>query len=308
MLSVIVSQGLDNCELIVINDGSDDQTENICQLYAKTHKSIKVISISNSGVSVARNTGLQMATGKYIYFLDSDDTLSPGALSFFRETVVAHPSVDIFAFGYEANRDGKLEKKYVYRKYSGYCFNDSIDFLDLFFQKKICCHVCSLLISRNLLKKSGIVFTPSLRIGEDIEFIIKILSSKVQIHYDARLCFIYQIRNDSTMQGYKTYSKEIYNSFVIWKKIVMKTIEKHMDILPSANFFLANNFCSQLYRYLKSDFTNGDVSREFISNRKILFLKKRGNLFVHLIILIIRSVPIKLLYRIFGKNNDGNIC
>ena len=69
----IIQQTYDNLEIILINDGSTDNSPKICDNYAKKDKRIKVIHKKNGGLSDARNYGLEIATGKYISFVDSDD-------------------------------------------------------------------------------------------------------------------------------------------------------------------------------------------------------------------------------------------
>ena len=72
----------DNVQLILVDDGSEDQSGVICDKYFEKYpNNIKVIHKENGGVSSARNEGLKHVLGKYINFLDSDDTLSPNTLS-----------------------------------------------------------------------------------------------------------------------------------------------------------------------------------------------------------------------------------
>lgn len=72
-LDSITNQNTDSAEVIIINDGSVDNTESICSEYVKNFNNIHLISISNSGVSAARNTGIEKSKGKYIAFVDADD-------------------------------------------------------------------------------------------------------------------------------------------------------------------------------------------------------------------------------------------
>lgn len=107
--SILMQQGFD-LEILMINDGSKDNTLQILENLAEKDFRIKVINQQNQGLSGARNTGIEKATGDYIMFIDADDTLEPDALktiaSFFQEE-------DLFCFSY--NRifgDHKLPRKF----------------------------------------------------------------------------------------------------------------------------------------------------------------------------------------------------
>ena len=69
----VINQTYDNLEIILVNDGSKDNSLKICENYKNIDNRIKLISINNNGVSNARNIGIKNATGKYIGFVDSDD-------------------------------------------------------------------------------------------------------------------------------------------------------------------------------------------------------------------------------------------
>ena len=86
-LSSIINQTYCNFEVILINDGSTDNSLEICNKFALIDSRIKVISLSNHGVSYARNIGLNKATGNYITFLDSDDWLDSNTLFIVKEKI-----------------------------------------------------------------------------------------------------------------------------------------------------------------------------------------------------------------------------
>ena len=73
----ILNQSFTNFELILVDDGSPDNCGKICDEYKKKDSRIKVIHKKNGGLSDARNAGLNIATGKYIGFVDSDDIIHP---------------------------------------------------------------------------------------------------------------------------------------------------------------------------------------------------------------------------------------
>ena len=80
-LNSIVQQNCKECEVIIVDDGSTDNSLSLCQKYENEYDYIKVISQQNGGLSAARNTGIRSAKGRYILFLDSDDFLAADALS-----------------------------------------------------------------------------------------------------------------------------------------------------------------------------------------------------------------------------------
>ena len=76
-LESLVEQTYSNIEIILVNDASTDRSYQIMMQYAHVYKNIKVINLpNNKGVSFARNTGLDLASGAYIMFVDSDDLIS----------------------------------------------------------------------------------------------------------------------------------------------------------------------------------------------------------------------------------------
>lgn len=77
----VLRQTYRNIEIILINDGSTDNSGMICDSYAKKHANIRVVHQENGGLSDARNKGIELAKGKYLFFLDSDDWLDENCLA-----------------------------------------------------------------------------------------------------------------------------------------------------------------------------------------------------------------------------------
>lgn len=79
-ISSILKQSYSNLELILVNDGSTDDSAKICALFAQKDRRVKLITKANGGQSSARNLGLDVATGDLIMFVDSDDWLLDGCI------------------------------------------------------------------------------------------------------------------------------------------------------------------------------------------------------------------------------------
>lgn len=80
-LESILAQTVQDIEIIVIDDGSTDRTKDILEEYRKKNEQIRVITKENEGQGIARNVGMEAATGEYLFFADADDTLPKNALS-----------------------------------------------------------------------------------------------------------------------------------------------------------------------------------------------------------------------------------
>lgn len=107
----ILKQTFRNIEIILIDDGSSDKCPQICDLYAKRDPRIKVIHKENAGAGIARNSGIELATGKFISFVDSDDYIAPNMFEkLYNE--IEHKDVDaVFCNYYEVFDTGQRIKK-----------------------------------------------------------------------------------------------------------------------------------------------------------------------------------------------------
>ncbi|WP_368646161.1 glycosyltransferase family 2 protein [Alkalibacterium putridalgicola] len=100
----VMNQSYKNLEIILINDGSTDDSPSICDSYLHKDNRVKVIHQSNGGVSSARNAGLQEASGEYVQFVDSDDFLSEDMCE---ELIRAVSHTDIAICGYQGFDDNR---------------------------------------------------------------------------------------------------------------------------------------------------------------------------------------------------------
>jgi glycosyltransferase involved in cell wall biosynthesis len=91
----IINSAFSDIEIILVNDGSTDNSGEICEHYQRNDERFKVFHQLNAGVSVARNKGIDIATGKWIYFVDPDDWINKDAFDGIVSAIHSHPEVDI---------------------------------------------------------------------------------------------------------------------------------------------------------------------------------------------------------------------
>ena len=100
----LLAQDISNYEIILVDDGSPDECPQICDEYAATHSRIHVIHQENAGLSAARNAGIAVAQGEYIWFVDSDDYVEPNVLGALMEQI-ERDNLDVLRFRYQNVRE-----------------------------------------------------------------------------------------------------------------------------------------------------------------------------------------------------------
>lgn len=95
----LLAEQYSNVEIILVNDGSTDRSGEICQAYADKEKNIRYIGKENGGVSTARNAGLDIATGEYVLFVDSDDYVAQDYFSTI-DSICGETPADLIQFSY----------------------------------------------------------------------------------------------------------------------------------------------------------------------------------------------------------------
>ena len=106
----VLSQTYSDLEIILVDDGSDDSSGNLCDKYMEADPRVRVIHGCNQGAAFARNQGIEIARGEYITFIDSDDYVTPDYIERLVEAFEKHDCVLAICNSYNA-KDGKLTKR-----------------------------------------------------------------------------------------------------------------------------------------------------------------------------------------------------
>nr|WP_288730327.1 glycosyltransferase family 2 protein [uncultured Anaerobutyricum sp.] len=122
-INSLINQTLEDIEIILVDDGSPDDCPKMCDEYAQRDKRIRVIHKENGGLGFARNSGLEIARGEYIYFIDSDDYIAQNAFEiFYKEAKKNDADVCYGGFYLVDEENGKtipIEHEYKGRDYVG---------------------------------------------------------------------------------------------------------------------------------------------------------------------------------------------
>lgn len=237
-LESVLCQSFGDFECILIDDGSKDGSSEVCDKLAFQDPRIRVVHKENEGVAVARNTGIGMATGEFLMFLDSDDTLSEGLLENCAQKLQQTGSA-ILVFGYQrVATDGKILMSSVPSvkdtKMSMLDANYDLAFLlwNKVYEKRLFEEI-------NLEKFRGITFS------EDSILAIDLLSKTEKICFLPIVGYNYLCRENSATQGMtERHNLDELRSTKIIASILDTTENKNPKILSikkfNAKFFLIN--------------------------------------------------------------------
>lgn len=119
-LQSILNQSFTDFEVLIVDDGSTDDTEDVIETAFSNHPKIKYIRKKNEERSIARNAGFLLAAGEYVVFFDSDDLLLPHYLRTLDEAIEQYPDCNFFATKYQIDSDGNISTNEIVSLSSGF--------------------------------------------------------------------------------------------------------------------------------------------------------------------------------------------
>lgn len=245
-LDSVINQTYKNLEIILVDDGSPDNSGKICDEYAKKDKRIKVIHKNNGGVSSARNVGLSETNGNWIAFIDSDDWIEINYIEILINVAIRNNS-DIVICGYnrvvgdnsEALNCDNTVRQYNKKKFLLYCLTPQTGFGF--------CHMK--IIKKDIIK--DIKFSENLTVGEDALFNIMLSENiKNDVSFVKKALYNYRINNDSVVKKFdNNYVSKYLKAIQINKKYLF---ENYQDLEIKQGYYnfaafhvllIAVNYC-----------------------------------------------------------------
>ena len=210
----IIKQNYDDYEIILVNDGSKDNSGLICDSYAKQYKNIKVIHKNNGGLSDARNEGLKLAKGEYVLFIDSDDYIYPNSLKKISKILNESNEVDlVFLEALKFYPNGKIETLNNGLKRENISLKSHEEVLQFLCSlSKFPASAWSKIVKRELIIKNNLYFEKDL-ISEDVDWTLNLLIYAEKFDYCGDNYYCYrQNRLDSITNnlGIKSFNSLYY--------------------------------------------------------------------------------------------------
>lgn len=220
MVDSLLQQTIDVYEIILIDDGSTDSSGAICDYYAEQQANVRVVHKKNEGVSAARQTGLDVASGEYVIHADSDDWVEPTMLEeLYRKA--QEENADVVICDFYVNQD---DHQTYSKQRPTTCEPESV-LRDLF--QKLHGSCCNKLVRQVCYNKYNVKFPEGINHCEDLLFWVQLLQHpEIKISYLSHAYYHYCINEDSITRHYTRATYEMRQKFQ--KKLV--------DVLSSSGF------------------------------------------------------------------------
>lgn len=258
-------------EVICVNDGTPDNSMLIVDEFAIKHSNLHIVNQENQGLSCARNAGLRIAKGDYIWFVDSDDTIACGSLYSLKNYLFGNQIVEIWGFDIvrvqEFSREEIIERIILRNKDSN-LYTKNVNHHKLIHKTHVA-PVQRFVFKRDFLDHCNLTFHPGI-LHEDIEFMIRaffLAKNVVMINYSP---YRYLVRTSGSIMSSinirSVYSRlEIINSLLSYKRENVTTFKERMYF--NDNIFLQVLSILYLKQVQSSDYN------KLIKENKSLFRK-----------------------------------
>ncbi|WP_342042983.1 glycosyltransferase family 2 protein [Bacillus sp. OTU2372] len=282
-LDSLLEQTFKNIQIILIDDGSTDGSEIMCDSYAEKHENIEVIHKKNEGVSIARNQGIDLAKGKYIVFVDSDDWIEPTHVEDLYNLIDKKVQLGIIGYREVNENDISNKKSGNHSSFEKRLISRNKALNDIFDYVMYLGYLWNKIFERKIINQYHLRFNPQIKIWEDLVFCCQYITHIDNAIYNEKVSYNYLIRSNSTVNS-KSYDKERSKIFAvdIFESLMEEETRKKKLQSDSKFYTLVKKLYATTYikTIIDVEFANGNFDELYVE--KYLSKAKKYIDYVHL--------------------------
>ena len=260
----VLNQTYGDLDVILVNDGSDDGSGDICDYYASQDRRIQVIHTENNGVSIARNLGISKARGEYIQFVDSDDYVEPQMTELLVRAMVSHRT-DVVMCGLRRINNNETITS-AFNTTGCFSINDFVKENIEIISDNVIGSPCNKVFKRGIINKHTVRYPVDVHYAEDLLFNYEYLkhSNSVVLLPDALYNYC-RFNSDSLSSKFR---EDCYDHLYMVYKSTMGFVRRY-DLDETERRLLANKFAN-LYVSLVGHLYREDSTLSLAEKREIL--------------------------------------
>ena len=263
----IVNQTYSNFEILIINDGSTDNSEEICKEYICKDERIKYFYQENRGVSAARNYGIDMSEGEFIIFIDSDDYLEPDMLEkLYKNVLDNNCDISICNYALIKNND-RVENITEKIPQNILTKNEFIKFM--FSDKYYRGYLWNKLIKKDVI--ANIRFDTKLHVMEDMIFLLDISNNIEKAYFEENVFLYNYLQNSESILH--NFSEKHFSAVNSYKKIFDYIEKNKFEINQDDYYMICENYIFIFMNYYYYLYKNKKLTKE-IKNEKVMIRKQ----------------------------------
>lgn len=248
LVDTLNKQVYKNLEIIIVNDGSTDQTEQLLKKMTLSDKKYYIYTKVNGGAASARNYGIERSTGKYIAFIDADDYIFPEYISYLYKLLIDNDA-DMSCCSYYKMWDSEA-MPFFQEDDEIIVFNNKEALLDMLYRKHIVGGPYLKLYCAEIVKK--IDYPTDIVYGEDMIFTFNALKQCDCVVYGSKIKYIYYQHTTSVTHAKLINYSEYKKSWDKHKKEILEYAEKEEPQFSNAAnakcFILAIDYCCRIWK------------------------------------------------------------
>ncbi len=252
----------EDIEYILINDGSKDNSYKLCEEFKNTHKNVLYRYQENKGVSAARNNGIEISSGQYVMFIDSDDSIESGFFDYF---LTVNDRIDFAITGYSIVENENTIQSFLCQDFIG-TTEKFLEKIGYYTNPPYLYSPWAKIFKKSIIDKNGLRFDENITYGEDVIFVLEFLKNTEYIQSIKGSKYLYSVANCNSLA--RAFNKSKFDFDMLGTKSLKKLLElyNNSNIETICENKIKQNFVLYCHGMLNTHMNLHEIKTLFFDN------------------------------------------